>query len=81
MRLRCVRHGGMRGGRAQPAQLTARNGCCLHLLVNICVGHNKRASSVAALQGYPLGVVPALENPPAKKPAAEIDVPGGWRCA
>ncbi|PRW56476.1 Glycine-tRNA ligase chloroplastic mitochondrial [Chlorella sorokiniana] len=26
-------------------------------------------------QGYPLGVVPPLADPPAKKPAAEVDVP------
>jgi len=28
------------------------------------------------MQGYPLGVVPPLADPPAKKPAAEVDVPG-----
>lgn len=28
------------------------------------------------VQGYPLGVVPPLADPPAKTPAAEVDVPG-----
>lgn len=31
---------------------------------------------LASVQGYPLGVVPPLADPPAKKPAAEVDVPG-----
>ncbi len=36
----------------------------------------ERSLIAQPMQGYPLGVVPPLADPPAKKPAAEVDVPG-----
>lgn len=47
-----------------------------HALFGIAESFHQAAPAGFRMQGYPLGVVPPLADPPVKTPAAEVDVPG-----